>query len=73
LKGFAIAGKDRKFVNAYAEIQGDKVVVSHPEVQQPVAVRYGWANYPLGNLWNKDGLLATPFRTDRFPMITAAK
>ena len=73
LKGFAIAGKDRKFVNAYAKIEGDKVVVSHPEVQQPVAVRYGWANYPLGNLWNKDGLLASPFRTDDFPMITAPK
>ena len=73
LKGFAIAGQDRKFVNAYAEIQEDKVVVWHPEVKEPVAVRYGWANYPLGNLWNKDGLLASPFRTDEFPMITAPK
>jgi sialate O-acetylesterase len=70
LKGFAIAGVDKKFVWARAEIQGDKVVVSSPEVSEPVAVRYGWADYPVVNLWNKDGLPASPFRTDDFPMIT---
>jgi sialate O-acetylesterase len=73
LKGFAICGADKKFVWANAEIDGDKVIVSSPEVQKPVAVRYGWADYPVVNLWNKDGLPASPFRTDDFPMITAGK
>jgi sialate O-acetylesterase len=73
LKGFSIAGADRKFVWASAKIEGDKVIVSSPEVSAPVAVRYGWANYPVVNLWNKDGLPASPFRTDDFPMITNGK
>ncbi len=73
LKGFAICGADKKFVWAKAEIKGNKVVVSSPDVAAPVAVRYGWANYPVVNLWNKDGLPATPFRTDDFTMITAPK
>jgi len=73
LKGFSIAGADRKFVWAKAKIQGDKVVVSSPEVPKPAAVRYGWADYPVVNLWNKDGLPASPFRTDDFPMITKTK
>jgi sialate O-acetylesterase len=73
LKGFAIAGEDRKFVWAGAEIQGAQVVVSSPEVPNPVAVRYGWADCPVVNLWNKDGLPASPFRTDDFPMVTAPK
>jgi len=73
LKGFAIAGEDKKFVNAKAEIQGDKVVVTSQGVQKPVAVRYGWANFPVVNLFNKDGLPACPFRTDDFPMTTKPK
>ncbi len=73
LTGFTIAGKDRKFVNAEAVIAGDKVVVSSPAVAEPVAVRYGWANYPVVNLYNREGLPATPFRTDTFPGITAPK
>ena len=73
LKGFAICGEDRKFVWAKAEIVGNTVVVSSPEVAQPVAVRYGWADFPEVNLWNKDGLPASPFRTDSFPMVTAPK
>ncbi|MDH7503520.1 MAG: hypothetical protein QHJ82_12525, partial [Verrucomicrobiota bacterium] len=74
LTGFAIAGSDRKFVWAKAEIVGrDKVAVSSPEVPNPVAVRYGWADYPVVNLWSKDGLPASPFRTDDFPMVTAPK
>jgi sialate O-acetylesterase len=73
LKGFAICGPDRKFTWAKAEIQGDEVWVTSPEVEKPVAVRYGWANFPVVNLWNKDGLPATPFRTDDFPMLTAPK
>jgi sialate O-acetylesterase len=73
LQGFVIAGEDKKFVWANAVIEGDTVVVSSPQVPKPVAVRYGWADYPVVNLWNKDGLPASPFRTDNFPMITAPK
>ena len=65
LKHFAIAGADRHFVWAEAVIRGNKVVVSSPEVPQPVAVRYAWSNNPEdANLCNKKGLLASPFRTD---------
>jgi sialate O-acetylesterase len=70
LKGFTIAGKDHMFVPAEAKIEGKTVVVSSPEVKDPVAVRYAWLNYPEVNLFNKEGLPATPFRTDDFPMIT---
>ena len=74
LKGFAVAGADRKFVWATATIvNGNKVVVKSPSVPNPVAARYGWANCPVVNLWNKDGLPASPFRTDDFPMLTAPK
>jgi sialate O-acetylesterase len=67
LVGFTICGEDKKFHNAVAQIMGDKVIVSCDEVKEPVAVRFGWANYPVVNLWSKDGLPATPFRTDDFP------
>jgi sialate O-acetylesterase len=70
LKGFTIAGKDRKFVPAQAQIVDNRVLVSSPEVKEPVAVRYGWLNYPEVNLFNKEGLPATPFRTDDWQMIT---
>lgn len=73
LQGFTIAGEDKKFHNAKAEIKGDQIVVWSDEVAKPVAVRYGWANCPVVNLWNKDGLPAPPFRTDDFPMVTAPK
>ena len=78
LSGFAIAGEDRKFVWAKAEIEGDKVVVSSPQVPNPVAVRYGWADCPVVNLYcapgfDVPGLPASPFRTDNWPMITAPK
>ena len=73
LKGFAVAGEDHKFVWAQAEIEGNKVVVHSPAVAKPVAVRYAWADFPVVNLWNKEGLPAVPFRTDNFPMITARK
>lgn len=72
LTGFTIAGKDRKFVNATAKIVDDnKVIVSSPAVTQPVAVRYGWAHCPVVNLWNKEDLPASPFRTDDFEGVTA--
>lgn len=70
LTGFTIAGPDHKWVNAHAEIQGDRVVVSSPEVAHPVAVRFGWADYPVVNLTNRAGLPASPFRTDNFPLTT---
>lgn len=73
LRGFTIAGEDRKFVNARAEIRGDTVVVFSPEVSHPLAVRYGWANYPVVNLWNGAGFPASPFRTDDFPLTTASR
>jgi sialate O-acetylesterase len=73
LTGFAICGEDRKFVWAKAEIVGKTVVVSSPQVPNPIAVRYGWADCPVVNFWNKDGLPASPFRTDDFPMVTAGK
>jgi sialate O-acetylesterase len=68
LRAFTIAGADRKFVNAQAELRGNQVVVWSPQVPQPVAVRYGWSNNPQGNLWSKAGLPASPFRTDDFPI-----
>jgi len=64
LKGFAIAGADKKFYWANAVIVGDKVIVSSPDVSAPVAVRYAWANNPACNLYNGAGLPASPFRTD---------
>ena len=67
LKHFAIAGEDQKFVWADAVIKGNTVVVSSKEVKNPVAVRYAWANNPDdANLINKEGLLASPFRTDNW-------
>ena len=65
LKDFVIAGADGKFVAAQAAIDGARVVVSSPEVAEPKAVRYGWLNYFVGSLFNREGLPATPFRTDR--------
>jgi sialate O-acetylesterase len=64
LRGFAVAGADRKWVTANATVQGDRVVVSSPEIPEPEAVRYAWTNYPDGNLTNASGLPASPFRTD---------
>jgi len=66
VKGFAVAGADRKFVWADAKIDGDTVVVSSPSVPAPVAVRYAWADNPDGNLYNTSGLPASPFRTDEW-------
>lgn len=64
LKGFAIAGPDQKWVWAQARINRDQVVVSSDQAPNPVAVRYGWADNPPCNLYNKEKLPATPFRTD---------
>jgi sialate O-acetylesterase len=62
---FAIAGTDRKFVWAKAKIEGDKVIVWSDEITAPKYVRYAWADDPVNpNLYNKEGLPASPFRTD---------
>ncbi len=66
LKGFAIAGADKKFVWANAKIEGETIVVSSPDIAAPVAVRYGWSNNPPTSLYNKENLPASPFRTDNF-------
>jgi sialate O-acetylesterase len=73
LTGFAVAGNDQKFHWATAIIDGDKVVVSSAAAPNPVAVRYGWADFPVVNLFNKQGLPATPFRTDDWEPITKPK
>ncbi len=70
LKGFAIAGADKKFVWANAKIEGNAVIVSHANVAQPVAVRYAWSINPACNLYNQAGLPASPFRTDNWPEVT---
>jgi sialate O-acetylesterase len=64
IRGFEIAGADAKFVWAAAKLDGRDVLVSSETVPHPVAVRYDWRNTPDGNLYNKDGLPALPFRTD---------
>jgi sialate O-acetylesterase len=61
--GFEVAGKDGKFVSATAKIEGETIVVSSPSVVEPVEARYGWANSPQCNLFNGEGLPASPFRT----------
>lgn len=70
LKGFWIAGEDKLWREAKAEIKGRQVIVSSTEVNAPVAVRYGWAKYPICNLYNREGLPASPFRTDQWKGIT---
>jgi sialate O-acetylesterase len=64
LKGFTMAGPDGVFRPARAQLRGKTVVLTSEAVPQPVTVRYGWANVPEGNLFNKAGLPASPFRTD---------
>jgi sialate O-acetylesterase len=64
LKGFSIAGEDQHFYWADATIDGDTVIVTSEKVPNPVAVRYAWANNPEANLYNKEHLPASPFRTD---------
>jgi sialate O-acetylesterase len=63
-KGFQIAGGDQEFVWAEAEIDGDTVLVYSDKVSEPAAVRYGWSDWTYANLFNSEGLPASPFRTD---------
>lgn len=73
VKGFAIAGKDQKFYWARAKIDGSVITLSHPSVNVPVAVRYGWADNPDCNLINSAGLPASPFRTDTWKGVTEGR
>ena len=73
VRGFAIAGADRRFVWADARIDGDSIVVSSPMVPTPVTVRYAWADNPVANLYNGARLPASPFRTDSWPGITTGR
>jgi sialate O-acetylesterase len=67
---FAIAGTDRVWHWATAKIDGNHIIVSSPDVPDPVAVRYAWQANPLANLYNGGGLPAVPFRTDDWPGAT---
>ena len=64
LTHFTICGSDQKFKPAKAVIEGNTVVVRSDEVTKPVAVRFGWEYIPMPNLYNKEGMPASPFRTD---------
>lgn len=74
LDSFAIAGEDREWRWAQARIENDTVIVSAPDVRKPVAVRYAWAMNPSQRnlLYNRDGLPASPFRTDDWPLFDPA-
>lgn len=70
--GFAIAGEDRKWVWAKANVTGPNTIeVSAAEVPEPVAVRYAWSDNPVCNVYSAEGLPVTPFRTDDWPGVTA--
>jgi sialate O-acetylesterase len=74
LRGFAIAGEDKKFRWAMAYLDGNSVVVFSPHAPQPVAVRYAWSDNPGPlDLYNTGGLPALPFRTDNWPVSTTGK
>jgi len=74
VNGFAIAGEDQKFYWARALLNGYQILVSSDKVIEPVAVRYAWSNNPDdANLYNSEGLPASPFRTDNWPGITYNK
>ncbi len=67
---FTICGPDRKFVPATATIDGTSLIVSHPQISQPIAVRYGWQDTARPVLKNDGGMPASPFRTDDFPLLS---
>ena len=73
LVGFQIAGSDERFHEAEAIIEGNTVLVSNPAVNVPVAVRYAWHGFPYANLYNKEGLPASPFRTDNCEIVLDQK
>jgi sialate O-acetylesterase len=61
---FLVAGLDKVFKKAVVRVQGNTLVVSHPEILEPLAVRYAWSNIEEGTFFNKEGLPASSFRTD---------
>ena len=66
-----VAGNDQRFYWARAQIKGNEVIVFSDKVKNPVAVRYAWADNPDdANLYNQEGLPASPFRTDQFRGVT---
>jgi len=73
LTGFEIAGNNQMFYPATAIIKAGQVFVNNPNVPAPVAVRYNWANNPIGNLSNSAGLPASPFRTGKWEGIVVGK
>ncbi|HEY9775506.1 MAG TPA: sialate O-acetylesterase [Planktothrix sp.] len=73
VKGFQIAGIDKKWVLADAKIDGETVLVWNAQVQNPVAVRYAWAAYPNVSIFNKAELPAAPFRTDKWIHVWSSK
>lgn len=71
---FEIAGADKKFYWGKAKLDRDKIIVWSDQVKKPVAVRFGWSSNPAEfNLYNKEGLPASPFRTDNWKGITDGK
>ncbi|MBI4626385.1 MAG: sialate O-acetylesterase [Verrucomicrobia bacterium] len=70
VRGFVVAGADRQFYPAESSIVGHTIVVHSAQVAAPVAVRYAWADFPDGNLFNREGLPASPFRSDHWPEST---
>lgn len=73
LRDFTIAGEDQQFVPAAAEIDGDSIVVRGEGISKPAAVRYAWRDDAQPNLANREGLPASPFRTDRWKCLTEGK
>jgi sialate O-acetylesterase len=73
VKGFEIAGADQRWKSAAVRLDGDKVTISSPDIAAPVAVRYAWLDVPDCNLCNGADLPASPFRTDDWPAVAAAK
>jgi sialate O-acetylesterase len=73
IKGFVMAGENKKFYPAIARIKEDKIELECDEVRNPVAVRYAWAFYPDCNLYNEDDFPAVPFRSDNFRGVSYGK
>jgi sialate O-acetylesterase len=74
LQRFAIAGADKQWRWEEARIDGDSVICSHPDVMEPIAIRYAFSMNPAGaNLYNRDGLPASPFRTDEWSPVRTMK
>jgi sialate O-acetylesterase len=64
VQSLEIAGADKVFRPATAKIDRETLLVSAPDVREPIAVRYAWRNAPEANLYNGAGLPAVPFRSD---------